>query len=80
MPEVDELDAENAVAQALKNGTTDYAKLLGPDWHKRLEGLAEQLDVIRKLNIPAGVLEMKSGGTANAKKDGDNQGAEDEQT
>jgi capsid protein len=68
MPEVDELDAANAVAQALKNGTTDYAALLGPDWRKRLESFAEQLDVIRKLNIPAGVLELKSGGAANPKK------------
>jgi len=75
MPEVDELDAQNALAQALKNGATDYAAILGPDWKKRLEGLAEQLEVIRALALPLGVLEMKSGGTANAKKDGnDNEG------
>ena len=79
MPEVDELDAQNALAQALKNGATDYAAILGPDWRKRLEGLAEQLDVIRALALPLGVLEMKSGGTANAKKDGNtNAGADNE--
>jgi hypothetical protein len=70
MPEVDQLDAENAVAQALKNGTTDYAKLLGPDWRKRLQALADQIEEIRRLGLPLSVLEMKSGGTANPKKDG----------
>jgi hypothetical protein len=69
MPEVDQLDAENATAQALKNGTTDYAALLGPDWRKRLEALAGQINEIRRLGIPLSVLEMKSGGTANPKKD-----------
>ena len=70
MPEVDQLDYENATAMALKNGTTDYAALLGPDWRKRLEGLAEQIEVIKKLGIPLNILEMKSGGVAdNPKKD-----------
>ena len=69
MPEVDQLDYENAVAQSLKNGTTDYSKLLGPDWQTRLESLAEQIDEIRRLGLPLSVLEMKSGGTANEKKE-----------
>jgi hypothetical protein len=70
MPEVDQLDAENATAQALKNGTTDFAALLGPDWRKRLEGLAEQINEIKRLGIPLSILEMKSGGSAdNPKKD-----------
>ncbi len=69
MPEVNELDAQNAIAAALKNGATDYSRLLGPDWRKRLDGLAEQLDVIRKLNIPAGILESKSGGLQENPKD-----------
>jgi len=68
MPEVDQLDAENATAQALKNGTTDYAALLGPDWRKRLEGLAEQINEIKRLGIPLSILEMKSGGTADNQK------------
>lgn len=71
MPEVDQLDAENATAQALKNGTTDYSQLLGPDWETRLGALANQINVIRKLGIPLSVLELKSGGAAdNQKKDG----------
>jgi hypothetical protein len=69
MPEVDQLDYENAVAQALKNGTTDYSKLLGPDWEARLEGLAKQIAKIRELELPLSILELKSGGTANTKKD-----------
>lgn len=70
MPEVDELDAQNAIAASLKNGTTDYAALLGPEWRKRLESLAEQLQVIKDLGIPLSMLEMKSGGVAeNTKKD-----------
>jgi hypothetical protein len=70
MPEVDELDAQNAIAASLKNGTTDFGKLLGPDWRQKLEALAEQLKVITDLGIPLSILEMKSGGTAdNPKKD-----------
>jgi capsid protein len=68
MPEVDQLDYENAVAQSLKNGTTDYSELLGPDWRVRLESLAEQIEEIRRLGLPLSVLEMKSGGSANDKK------------
>lgn len=69
MPEVDELDAQNAIHAALKNGTTDYAELLGPDWRERLESLAEQVDVIRALLLPLKILESGSGNTEdNAKK------------
>jgi len=64
MPEVKQIEAENATAQALKNGTTDYSDLLGPDWEDRLTALAAQLEKARELNIPLGVLEMKSGGEA----------------
>jgi len=73
MPEVDQLDAENATAAALKNGTTDYGQLLGPDWRRRLEGLAEQIKTARQLLLPLGVLETASGGqiAENPKKQGD---------
>ncbi len=69
MPEVDELDAENSTAAALKNGTTDYSVLLGPDWRKRMDDFAGQIEYARELGIPLGVFEQKSGGMANAKKD-----------
>jgi hypothetical protein len=62
MPEVNQLDAENAVAAGLKNGTTDYSQLLGPDWRRRLEGLAEQIKTVRQLELPLRVLETASGG------------------
>ena len=74
MPEVDQLDAENATAQALKNGTLDYAQLLGPDWERRLGDMAKQVEVIRNLGLPLGILEGKSGGMAtdgNLKKTAD---------
>ncbi|MEN6360052.1 MAG: phage portal protein [Smithella sp.] len=61
MPEVNELDAQNAIAAALKNGTTDYGELLGPDWRRRLEGFAQQIDLIRKANLPLKILETVAG-------------------
>lgn len=64
MPEVDELDAENAVATALKNGTTDYGKILGPDWKQKMDSLAEQIEYARAKGLPLSVLEMKSGGVS----------------
>jgi len=70
MPEVDELDAQNAIAAALKNGTTDYSKLLGPDWRKRLSGFGEMVEIIRKLKLPLKILETASGGiNENPKKE-----------
>jgi len=68
MPEVDELDAQNAIAAALKNGTTDWSQLLGPDWEARITELGTQADVIRKANLPLAFFEGKSGGEINPKK------------
>ena len=68
MPEVDELDAQNAIAAALKNGTTDYNELLGPDWQARLGELAKQTDFIRTSNLPLKQLETASGGVADNPK------------
>lgn len=70
MPEVDQLDYEQAVAQGLKNGTLDFAALLGPDWERRLEDYAKQVDKVRELGLPLDVLEGKSGGIVNPKKNG----------
>jgi len=70
MPEVDQVDAENAVALGLKNGTMDFSQLLGPDWERRLEDYAAQISRIRELGLPLGILEAKSGGMSNPKKDG----------
>lgn len=66
MPSVDELKEANAVAQQLKNGTTDYAQLLGPDWEDRMDDFANQIDHAREKNLPLGALELKSGGVADA--------------
>lgn len=69
MPEVNPLDYQNAVAAALKNATTDYSELLGPDWEKRIRDSAAQVNVLREVNYPAGVLESKSGGAMDAAPD-----------
>ena len=66
MPHVDELKEENAVKQSLKNATTNYAKLLGPDWKKKLEAFAAQLETARALGLPLSMFEMASGGQAEA--------------
>jgi capsid protein len=68
MAEVDPVDYETAVAQALKNGTTDYSNLLGPDWERRLRESGKQVDVLREINYPAGVLETKSGGAMDSQR------------
>lgn len=66
MPEVNVVDAENATAQALKNATTNYAEILGPDWEEKLESYAKQIQVVRQLKLPLSVLETKSGGITDA--------------
>ena len=75
MPSVDELKEANATAQALKNGTTSYGELLGPDWEERLVSLAHEIETARALNLPLSVLEMKSGGVAVADKQDDDTNA-----
>jgi len=64
MPAVDELKESKAEAQWLKNGTRNYADLLGPDWKQKFSALAEQFDFGREKNLPLGSFEQKSGGVA----------------
>lgn len=64
MPAVDELKEEQGRREALKNGTLDYSDLLGPDWNKRFESFAKQLEEARRLNLPLSPFEQKSGGAA----------------
>lgn len=64
MPAVDELKESNAVAQTLKNGTTTYSELLGPDWARRFAQLSTELDTARDLGIPLSAFETASGGSA----------------
>lgn len=66
MPHVDEAREEAAVENALRNGTTDFSELLGPDWKTKFEALAGQLEEARKLGIPLSVFTMKSGGSADS--------------
>lgn len=67
MPHVDELKEEMATKQALKNATTDYAILLGPDWAKKMKAYGEQLEKALDLKLPLSVFETVSGGAARGK-------------
>lgn len=64
MPHVDEDREESAVEKALKNGTTDFSELLGPEWKTKFTALASQLEEARRLGLPLSVFEQKSGGAA----------------
>ncbi len=61
MPEVDEERTVAAEARRLKNGLTDYARLLGPNWLAKFQALADQLTVIRKTLPELEILETKAG-------------------
>ena len=72
MPEVDEGAIATARAKNLKNGFTDYAKILGPDWEARLMALADQLKIVRA-NLPEmEILETKAGAPTNGAQDEQN--------
>lgn len=74
MPHVDELKEQGATKQALKNGTTDFSKQLGPDWRKKLEAYAEQINEIRRLGLPLSILETIGGVAEAAAGSNENQG------
>jgi capsid protein len=61
MPSINPLDEAKADQQELKNGTTDYATLLGPDWRKRMDSLAEQLDYAKAKGLPLSIFETIGG-------------------
>jgi capsid protein len=61
MPEVQADTAQNAVALALKNATTDFAQEIGPDWRQHFDALAEQIAYAREKGIPLSNLETKAG-------------------
>ena len=61
MREVDNLKAETAVRMKLKNGTTDWSKLLGPNWREILTGLGEQTDYVKELGLPLAMFETVAG-------------------
>jgi len=61
MPEVDAQAYQNAVAQAIKNGTSDWSQEIGPDWRAHFDTLAEQIAYAREKGIPLSNLETKAG-------------------
>ena len=58
---IDPVKEETATALALKNGTTDFRRLLGPRWRERLQELADQLAAAREMGLPLNVFETVSG-------------------
>lgn len=69
MPEVDSAKQQNAIAQAVKNGTTDWTQLIGPDWKSHFDALAEQIEYAKAKGIPLSNMETKSGALHPAQPD-----------
>jgi capsid protein len=74
MPEVDTAKQQNAIATALKNGVADWSQLIGPDWQRHFDALAEQIAYAKEKGIPLSNMETKSGGlvAADATTNGEN--------
>jgi capsid protein len=68
MPDVDPIKTQMAIARSLKNGNTDFQRLLGPNWRSILENFAEQVKLIRALELPLDLLETKSGAASAPEK------------
>ena len=73
MPTVDPLKEASATRIKLKNGTINYAELLGPNWEKLFESFAAQIDKARELNLPLSVLESMSGNLPEPEPDDDDE-------
>jgi len=78
MPEVDIVNAETAIEKALKNGSTDFSKILGPDWKTKLEGYSKQLEYIRELKLPLSIFSTVSGAPVEIKTDKEEKVKEEE--
>lgn len=62
MPEVNPLDMANAKSAMLKNGQTNFRKLLGPNWKAALQNLADETSFIKSIGLDwLGIFETKSG-------------------
>ena len=70
MPHVDELKEEMARRMALKNGSTNYAQILGPNWAKLLGAYGKQFNEIMRLGLPLSITESISGNELTSLMDG----------
>jgi capsid protein len=80
MPEVQVDTAQRAIALALKNGTTDFAQEIGPDWRQHFDALAEQAEYARGKGLHLSIDETAAGAPqadAADKPDGDGSGNTD---
>jgi capsid protein len=71
MPQVDPEKEGNAIDSAIKNGRTDFKKVLGPDWKKKLKGTGDGLTEAKNNNIPLSAFETKAGAIAEETTDGE---------
>jgi capsid protein len=62
MPQVDPVKDNTARREAMKDGFLSFADVLGADWKKKLESVADGLKVAQELGIPLTAFETKSGG------------------
>jgi hypothetical protein len=70
MPEVQVDTAQNAIKLALKNGTTDFAQEIGPDWRAHFDSLAEQAEYARSKGLHLSIDETTAGAPQGSASDG----------
>ncbi len=75
MPVLDPSKEYKALIDAQKAGAINLEDILGPDWRRKLDKMAEQLDVAREKGIPLGAFETAAGAVAG---DDNNQTEENE--
>jgi len=62
MPSVNPLIDQQTFLAALKNGATNLEEELGPAWREVVDELIEEIEILRKNNVPHAIFETKSGG------------------
>jgi len=72
MPKLDPAKENESDRSGLKNGTNDFAKLLGPQWKKVLAAYADQINYIRELGLPLSVFETVAGAEVQEDADDNN--------
>lgn len=65
MPILDPSKEYKALIDAVKAGAINMEEILGPDWERKLDKLATQLDHAREKDIPLGVFETAAGAPTN---------------
>jgi thiol-disulfide isomerase/thioredoxin len=77
MPKLDPAKENESDRSGLKNGTIDYANLLGPQWKKKLQAFSDQIEFIRSLDLPLSIFETVAGAEVQEEADENNNTEED---